>query len=636
MGRIPEGDPSMPPLAERLRLLKGADASAAATALAAALDHAAAAELRALAAAAIATRRPPAVAAVIRSLHRIEPDGRAKLLHRGETALWRDAIRLESGGAAATNVIRVVVERGTTDLAGALVPLLAAGAEDDDDTVGEAAARALLELTIAVAGPSGRHHVPYASAAPLDAALAAALQTYREHRRDEVVLAAAIIAGRPGRAVERLLDDEDEPTVRHVRGVVERQDEPLVQRNLLRWLTDPVLGRAAARWLHRLRGSQPHAASLAHGHLLLVPARRRDLERAMRPPECVPPIATALQLPASAQAQIPRLVQRLPLSGRTRVRHLDAMRALSSPVARMRAVTALAGQSGSGAREATHEYCQDPDRAVARLAVREALGAARPADDHVLHRIERSLHPALADRARRRLAGASVAGFRAHRRSLGGPARRAALLALLASNPEPLRDELREEMASRESRRRLEAVMLARRAGLVATLEPELIELADDDDPATAATALAALAAGRSPEAFAALVGGIDHQNPRAKANAVESLDRAVRREGGASRRIVEIVSPITGSEHNRPRANAVRALLRHDPDHGREHLHAMLDDQNPLHRVSGIWVARHVPAIDIAADLERLAGGDARAAVRQRARCALRIIDRRRGEVPR
>jgi len=627
----------MPPLAERLRLLRGADASVAATALAAAMDHATDEEVRSLAVAAIATRRPAAVAAVIRNLHRVEPASRVTLVRRGASALWREAIGQVSAGELARNVIRLVVERGTTDLAVTLVPLLLRD-HDEDDSLAEEAARALLDMTIAVAGDTGRRAASRTTFDALDAAIAAALATHRDHQRDEVVFAAALIAGRPGPAMARLLADEDEPVVRAVRGVAERGEEPLVQQNLLRWLTDPVLGRSAARWLHRLRGPVQHAASLARGHLLLAPSRRRALERAMRPPECVPPLATSLQLPAAAQAQLPRLVQRLSLSGRTRVRHLDALRALPSPIARMRAVTALLGLTGAGATEAAHEYCVDTDRAVARLATREALSRAQP-DDGVLHRIERSGHPVLADRARRRLAGRSVAGFRAHRRALGGPARRAALLALLARDPGQLRDELHDEMKAAEPRRRIEAIMLARRAGLVATLEAELIERATDDDPATAATALAALAAGRSPEALAALVAGIEHDNPRAKANAVESLDRVARREGGPSRGVVEIVGPIADSEHNRPRANAVRALLRqvrallrHDPQQGREQLQAMLDDGNPLHRVSGIWVARHVPALEIAADLERLAGGDARAAVRQRARCALRVIDRRSG----
>ncbi|MCP3905228.1 MAG: hypothetical protein GY715_16505 [Planctomycetes bacterium] len=616
----------MPPLAERLRLLKGADASTAAVALAAALDHAADDEVRGLAAGAIATRRGAAAAAVIRNLHRLDPAGRATLVRRGAAALWREAIGLESGGPARENVIGFVVERGDPALASTLVGLLAA----DEAAIRERAAGALLSLTIALAGATGRHWMPRATERALDTALAEALEQCRDHRSDEVLLAAALVAGRPGPALERLLSDEDDPVVRGVRSVVERHEEPLVQRNLLRWLTDPVLGRSAARWLHRLRGSAQHGGALARGHLLLAPARRRVLDRAMRPPECVPPLATALQLPAVAQAQLPGLIQRLPLSGRTRVRHLDALRTVPSPIARIRAVTVLLGLNGSGAAEAVHRYCLDADRAVARLAARDALSSKRPADEAVLQRIERATHTTLADRARRRLAGRSVAGFRAHRRRLAGPARRAALLALLASDAERLREELTSEMEHAEPRRRIEAIMLTRRAGLVATLEPELIELAADEDAATAATALAALATGRSPEALAALMGGIDHDNPRAMANAVESLDRAVRRTGGASRRIVEIVAPIADSEHNRPRANAVRALLHHDPDSGRELLRSMLDDRNPLHRVSGIWVARHLPAIEIAGDLQRLAGGDVRAAVRQRARTALRIIDRR------
>ena len=70
-----------------------------------------------------------------------------------------------------------------------------------------------------------------------------------------------------------------------------------------------------------------------------------------------------------------------------------------------------------------------------------------------------------------------------------------------------------------------------------------------------------------------------------------------------------------------------MRAVLKQQRGSGLDQLRAMLTDTNPLHRVSGIWVARSARAIPALPALEAVARNDRIAQVRARAEAALRLL---------
>ena len=80
-------------------------------------------------------------------------------------------------------------------------------------------------------------------------------------------------------------------------------------------------------------------------------------------------------------------------------------------------------------------------------------------------------------------------------------------------------------------------------------------------------------------------------------------------------------------SRDNRLRANAVRAVLRRRRSDGSHALRTMLDDADPRHRVSAIWVARQAREVQVSGDLRRIADQDAVAEVRRRAAAAVEWI---------
>jgi hypothetical protein len=611
----------MPPLPRRLSLLKGRQPASAGAILAEAVACAEPEEIPAIAQAALETGHGPALAAVIRYLHRFGPAGFAQF----------DAVRSPLGPAVravlarptpqtAENVIRVIARRGEASLAGHLVDLLQRTGRDWED-IAEQAAGALLDVTVAVVGPCGRRRAEPEAMRQIDEALAAAGREFRLHRQEAVLLAAAIMAPRAGPCLKALLGEDDHPLVLALRGVAERIGEPLVRGNLIRWLGFEPLAGSVARWFHRLQGPQAHTQALRDGHLLLAPKRRRRLRRMDRPLQCVPSLTAAVALPAPAQAHVPALLGALDLSPHMRHQRLADMIALPSPIARLRALQALLGRPGRRTAEAVGPFCFDRDRAVARLAAQHMAGDRQEADPALLARLERSRHEAVARRAAVRLARSAVPAYFQRWRHMPPCQRLASALCLLAADRERFVGGLRMALIEGDTEIRSAAVLLARRLGLAESVEGELIRLACGGPARVASASVTALAACRSPQAYEALRKAVQHEDGRVKANAIEALAST------AQVNIIDSLSPFTGSEQNRPRANAVRAVLRADRTRGLAALRRMLADLRPLHRVSAIWVARAARMVEAGPDLERLACRDRLPEIRTRALGTMRLL---------
>ena len=132
---------------------------------------------------------------------------------------------------------------------------------------------------------------------------------------------------------------------------------------------------------------------------------------------------------------------------------------------------------------------------------------------------------------------------------------------------------------------------------------------------------MAGLAEARSARRLDALRDGLEHPDARVRANAVEAMMRT------AGAETIDLLTPITASGENRARANAVRAMLSARPGEGLVRLQEMLADANPLHRISGIWVAGRARVTPVAGALHRLAAHDRLRPVRLRAGAPVRLI---------
>ncbi|MHC4447060.1 MAG: HEAT repeat domain-containing protein [Planctomycetota bacterium] len=611
----------MPSLEQRLCLLRSEPRPRVASILAAALPHAEASERAALCRTIVATGDPAGLAAVLEVSHRLDPGAR-QWLAKADVAFQKPLqVVLASRRRRSTlNAIDLIECRADPTLLWHLVPLL----RSRWDEVAQGAATALLGAAVTLVGPNGRRRRPLALLRELDAVVARAAASYHEHRHDDVLLAAAVLAVRPGPRLAELLADPHHPVVFALRGVVDRRfDHALVRSNLLSWLTVDSLGGQAARWLHRISaGERPYADLLRRGYLLVVPARRRALRRADRPMRCLPDLAEAAGLPAPAQAHLPRFTASLGITRSQQIRRLAEMIALPSPVARLKALSCLFEYGSAEARAAVERFCFDLTAAVAGMAVQHVLGRGGTGDAALLAKLERSPHPAIARRARVALAQSGVGPYFERWGQLDVSARIAAAHSVAATDRRGMIERLQVRLVEGGARcETLSAIQLGRRLGLEASLEEALMGHARSADPYVASAAIAALVDGRSSERLAVLQSGLGHPDARVRANAVEAMMRA------AGSQAIEIIEPLTASEENRTRANAVRAVLKQQPGSGLDELRAMLTDTNPLHRVSGIWVARCARAVPAVSMLEAVARNDRIAQVRVRAGAALRLL---------
>ncbi|MHC4711038.1 MAG: hypothetical protein ACYTA3_11625 [Planctomycetota bacterium] len=585
----------MPALADRLNLLQREPPRAAASFLAAALPHAESEEREALYLAALRTGRPEALAAVIGLLHRLGPGGMTHLCGvRGSPR-----------------------RRCDLGLVGHLVTLLSA----PDNEVQRRAGEALVAVVVEHAGTDGRRPVDPVTARRLDEAIAEATVPDRDRRLDDALLAAAILANRPGPALQRILADPDHPVLFALRGAVARTDRPLVRSNMLRWMIDPVLGGPVRRSMHRIRGPQQLADLLSAGHLLLSPRRRRAMRRVDRPGRLPADPAGGAALPGPAQVGLVRMIRALPLPAPARRDHLADCIALPSPVARLRALEGLLGDPSSAAQDLIERFCFDRSRPVAVLASGRVLRGAEALSPVGLGRLEQSPHRVVARRAEVIAARSSARAFFDRWMALGRDDWWAAAMALLRTQREPFLARLSNLLATGGRDEKLAAVTLARRLGVTAALEAELIGQVGSVDFRVASAAVAALGDGGSSHRASAVRRALGHADLRVRANAIEALVRIDRRPGAH-------LDALAASRDNRLRANAVRGLLAGRAAGGIRALRRMLADDDPRHRVSALWVARRSRAKPVVDDLRRLADSDRFSEIRDRATAAARILD--------
>ncbi|MDY7108252.1 MAG: hypothetical protein SYC29_06405 [Planctomycetota bacterium] len=616
----------MPAPMKNLKLLKRVEPASAGAILAAAIPCAAPEELVSLARAACETGHHAAIAAVLRVLHRLGGEGPDQALRHAPSGPLQEAVRralTRPDRQTIENAIAVIERRGDAGLAHHLVDLLMPIEERDD--IPQRAAEALLAITEATIGRTGRRIADRGAMARLDDALAAAGRGYRGHRRDAVLLSLALAAARPGPAVRRLLEEEDHPAILALRGVADDVRDPRVSGNLIRWLGVEPLAGPAARRLHRLEGLERWGEALRDGHLLLSPRRRRRLWRADRPLQCMPSHAQASALPPRAQIWTPVLVGGLDLSAHARLQRLSDMVALPSPTARLRAVLILLGRQGERAMEGLAAFCFDRDAAVARLASQRFLAGEATTEPGLMTKLARSEHAAVSRRAAANAARSSVAGFFRHWRRMSDTQRRSAAWCLLAAGRPRFVAGLRAVLREADPDDRLEAIRLVRRLRLADDLVGELIELAGSESARVASAAVAALPVGPDRRGIEALLTALRHEDARVRANAIERLARLGRSES------LDVISHLSGCDENRPRANAIRAVLRGDRRRGVADLRRMLADSRPLHRVSAVWVARAGSVIEVAPELHRLAGEERLPEIRTRAQAAMRWLGRSR-----
>ncbi|MFG0286176.1 MAG: hypothetical protein ACF8R7_17300 [Phycisphaerales bacterium JB039] len=532
---------------------------------------------------------------------------------------------------------------------------------DADPMVVREAERALVRAATAAAEDPTRRDA-------IEPILARAAGTFGEHRRHGALLAAIFLldmaslsAARRGAGgpLGRWAAGEPDDGHSAMRSALRKTNHPIARRRALEWLALETMATAALDRLNRAADAEEHEAALAPWHLTLRPARRERLAL-LRPKRNaadgpIPPAGAASGLSEQARIGLCHWVALARLSEEQR-RPL-AERALADPSEAVRwTAMRLAPERD------LEDFAFDRDERISASALLRLSGAGAAqreraaAREAALRRATRLLrHPAGPVRA--------LAATESARLDPWAPGPRGALCArtLLRAEPEGFLEELRQRIGAGTSQ--VHAIALARRLGLCAQVEPQLLEVVRRSGPAAlascdeagraaidraGATAVMALGELSSDVSGEALDGALRHTSARVRANAIEAMARRARRQRAPAAELRRTLLELKTDPAHRVRASAILALLRgeggslqtrraYEPA-AAEQLGAMLIDDRPMHRVAGLWAAQRLLTrgagaglgrhwTPLAARLAGIAQSDDHPGARSRAAACVRML---------
>lgn len=586
------------------------------------------------------------------------PDGlRGAALAAAGPARWVRAIDRASmledpqSRAGAAELAGLVASRlGSLAALERVTPLLA----DADKGVAMAAERALVRAT-GRAAELGLEPAPAledegeplepVTVGGVEGVVAQAVIGFEEHRRFGVLLAALALlteagtsAGRRGIGTPLATWLAERPTSAHgaLRTVLRKADLALARQRALSWIVMDHLAQAASDRLSRAQTPAEHEAVLDRVFLTrrrLRAARVAGMQARPKlrqtaagltgdelgtppldwPEACpVPGEATIERLSTTARAGLAEWLAALQIDRVTRARVLAPRLADDEP--RVRLSLALHGPPNL-----IEDLAYDAHPAIARSAVlvMSRLGEpleATPAATQPVEAWQARLHQH-PDATVRMIGRQELA--RAGKLGAGPLAACSARAALVRTDSKAA--WLLAAIEAGGAEERIEAITLARRLGLPAShsgLRDALLAALmvagptgglalEDDRQRVAATAVRALATAPGREVTRAIEAACRYPAPRVRANAVEAMDDRRRRSlmDEGHERFVEMAVALSGDEHQRVRANAVRAGLigmegkpvKAARQACESALRSMLGDERAPHRISGLWVAGRV-----------------------------------------
>lgn len=519
-----------------------------------------------------------AAGALARNWGRLGHETRREILNVASGPLRRAAhAGLREGSARArAGASELIGDAGWMEFA----PDLGRLAGDADEEVTRGVERGLRGLVA-----HGEH-----GAAALRAALAAAVSTWREHRRDGVLHAAmecldpAAVAfgGRDEALTKWFLDGRSESHM-GLRSVMRRTPGALSRVRAWQWLGRNVMAVAALERVAAAKTEAEHEEVLRRAHLVANPVRARRLaltgtkERELAGLWPASGVA-GMSLSEGARRGLVQFVTATPVAEEQRRRVLEPL--IADPSARVR----LAALGATERREAL-DYCFDPEEPVARVAANRCGPVGGVA---LWRKLSRSPHASVRRMSREELERADP--WRAD-----SEWSREAARAELARDRAAFVAEVRRRIGAGGAGggpERIGALMLARRLGLARDIELELLAIAaSESDEGLVATAVAALGEVGSDAARQVIAACLAHSSGRVRGNAAEALRRA-----SAGEAVLQKLVELKSDQDHRARSTAIRELLRGPGSvDATEDLAAMLRDTRPLHRLAGLWAVERL-----------------------------------------
>jgi HEAT repeat protein len=320
----------------------------------------------------------------------------------------------------------------------------------------------------------------------------------------------------------------------------------------------------------------------------------------------------------------------LPLTAARRIEALDPAQAGQSPTVRLLALRRLIGLGEPDAQHTIAAFCFDADSLIARIALRYLVHHRYEQLPALLARLSSSPHPRVRRLAEAHLAPTGFARLWAAWPRLDRRTRITAGRALIKIDPK-LNHKLAQCLHAPSPDDRLQALSMIRLLKLETFFEQELFALNDDADPRVVSSVVAAMPAlGDSPQVRRRVIMALKHDDDRVCSNAIEAIEAL-----GIEAAAAPVLQRFAERGENRSRATAIKALMQLPMSQAIGELARMLDDDQPTHRVSALWVVRQLELLGLVHKVAALAKADPQPDVRKRALGTIRrmIRDRRRDQ---
>jgi hypothetical protein len=443
------------------------------------------------------------------------------------------------------------------------------------------------------------------------------LQTYSEHHSDESIAAVERLGPWMGTSWREWFDTSDDAELMLLRTALRRADDQDAPTRAVAWMCIPSMSGAALEHLTRLRRAQDLKTLADAAHLLRTPARARSLRvrRADVPAGEIDTI-TRPDVPATlARLEWSLAVCPAPLPGTV------AREGLLHPEASIRWNIARNCTNHApdhhDLRSIVQDFTFDPHHSIARSSTIALLTKNSKAHTTQLGTLRSSAHPAV-----RRVAHLATLPARQWQAN-------AAMRMKLHETPDLLLAQIRGDLVSSSESTILSALKTLERLRLAPRFEQAILSLLSHTSSRVCATAVTLTASIPTAAAKAALATVFLHDDPRVRANTIESV--------GKQNPNSPVVVRAAFDDIPRLRANGIRARFTSNPPEATSLLEDMLGDERADHRLSALWVTRRVAATALNTRIASLASSEPDIRVRQSAHtCARALLARiRTSELP-
>jgi len=573
-------------------------------ALSSALAHAEGDELAGLARGMIQRGKANGVEALVSAYHRLPPDAQQQLVGQAEqfaTSIRRAASK--QGPVAAANALTIIEQSASTRLAYLAVSLC----RNPDARVREQAGRCLLGLAQRAAttpNPDQQPHLDAISARYLVQALEQAVVLFSKDDQPAVLEAALWLLPRAMPEALAALARPDHHAAAAISRLLADRPGPGSRRALLALVGLAPLADAATAALAQASASNQLADPLELGHLLALPAPRRALRRARGLDSLWPDARQQRAMPRAARRWLPAYLAAIcsdPLEQALRLAPLAKLPDLATRHAVLRRLLAIARADPAEHRAAIDNandtlatMTRDPEPALARTALWHLIRRDYAGLPRILADLVNSRHPTIRRVASERLAPLGFERYWEAWPRLSRDRRLAAGRALIKIDP-AFHRQLAARLASADPDTRLRALVIIAALNQGFYFEEALLDLCTSDQPRIVASAVKALSGCTSEVAQKTLELAIEHEDTRVRANALEAMGRS---QAAAN---IDRLIELTQDPAQRPRANAIKALLELRAKDAMPSLNQMLSDRRAAHRISALWLIDELGVFQLA-----------------------------------